>query len=155
MPEYKSNAKSVLGDYIKRLKGIETGAVDKIVRKVAIDIATSNIRRIHNDGQAVDGSEIGDYEDGSYKKKRTKKGRRVDKVDLSFSGKLSKEFSIAAISDSDIGIGFITEYGAKLSEYLEEKYGKKIWGITEEDERVAREIEKNEITKYLKATGLI
>jgi hypothetical protein len=149
MPSYKSNTKSVLGPLMKRLEGIQTKVLDKVTREIAADVVASNIGRIHNDGEAVDGTKIGDYATGSYKTKRQEKGKRIDKVDLSFTGKLSKEFSFAAVSKSEVGVGFLTDYGGNLHEALEEKYNKKIWGVTQEDERVAEELTKNRINKYL------
>jgi hypothetical protein len=147
MPSYKSNAKVVIDSLVKKLKGIDPLLVN-VSREVATGIAASNIGRIHNDGKAVDGNDIGDYQTQYYKKKRSEKGRRIDKVDLSFTGKLSKEFSIAA-NGNNIGIGFITDYGANLHEYLEEKYNKKIWGVTQEDEGKSETLVKNRINKYL------
>jgi hypothetical protein len=149
MPEYKSNAKQVLGGLVKQLQGIEAKVLDNITRTIAADLVASNISRIHNDGQNVDGSNIGSYSTESYKKLRQKKGRQINKVDLSFTGKLSKEFSFAASGLHTVGVGFLTPYGAELSEHLEEKYNKKIWGVTQEDERIAEEIAKNKVNKYL------
>lgn len=149
MPFYKSNAKEVLGSLRGKLEGLQSNVLDKVVREVAIDLVASNQSRIHNDGKAVNGSDIGDYTDGKYKKKREDKGKRIDKVNLDFSGKLSKEFSLEAVGSSEIGVGFLTDYGANLQEVLEEKYKKKIWGATQEDERIANKIATNRINKYL------
>jgi hypothetical protein len=149
MPEYKSNAKSVLGSLIKKLQGIDTKVMDNITRTIAAGLIPSNMDRIHEQGKAVDGSDIGHYTDGAYKKKRQKRQKRIDKVNLDFSGKLHKEFSFAPVAPKTIGVGFITSYGANLSEVLEEKYNKKIWGVTQEDERVAEEIAKNKVNQYM------
>jgi hypothetical protein len=149
MPSYKSNAREVLGNLRSKLEGVKSNVVDKVVREVAVDLVGSNTRRIHNEAKAVDGSDIGDYADGPYKKRRQGKDKRVDKVDLSFSGKLSKEFALEAINQSEIGIGFLTPYGANLHDILEEKYNKKIWGVTQEDEQTKDRILKNRLNKYL------
>lgn len=151
MPEYKSNAQKVLGVVINQLKGIEEHVIEKASREIAADLVASNIGRIHNDGKAVDGSDIGEYKEGPYKEKRSEKGRRVDKADLSFTGKLSKEFSFDANGDI-VGVGFLTDYGANISEYMEEHFGKTIWGVTQEDERVAGEVAKNRLNEWLKNT---
>lgn len=149
MPSYKSNAKSVIGSVVKRLQGLQINVIDKASREIAADLVASNMRRIHNDGQAVDGTDIGDYKEGAYKKKRQEKQKRVDKKNLDFSGKLSKEFSFAAVGRHEIGVGFLTEYGSTLQEAMEEQAGKKIWGVTQEDERVADGIVKRKLNKYL------
>ena len=148
MLEYKSNAKNVLGPLIKQLQGVKNNVLDKITREIAADLVSSNVGRIHIDGLAVDGSDIGNYSEG-YKKVRQRKNKRIDKVNLSFSGTLSKKFSFAPLDNNTMGVGFIDEYGEDLYEKLEEKYGKIIWGVTQEDERVAGEIAKNRINKYL------
>jgi hypothetical protein len=148
MPSYKSNSKQVLGPLIKKLQGLKANVVDKVTREIAADLVASNIGRIHNDGKAVNGSDIGDYTNGAYKKKRQEKGKRLDKVNLDFSGKLSKEFSFEPTGGS-VNVGFITDYGGGLQEVLEEKYSKKIWGATQEDEKVANEVATNRINNYL------
>ncbi len=148
MPSYKSNAKPVLTSLIKRLNGLERNVLDKLTRTVAADLVSSNIGRVHNEGKAVDGSDIGDYKEGAYKKKREARQKRVDKVNLDFTGKLSKEFSLEA-SGQTVGVGFTTEYAANLYEVLEEKYKKKIWGVTQEDEAIAERESVKAINKYL------
>ena len=148
MPEYKSNAKNILGPLINQLQGIKNNVLDKVTREIAADLVASNISRIHNEGKAVDGSEIGSYAE-STKKQRSKKGRQTQYKDLSFTGKLSKEFSFAAVGSNTIGVGFISDYGADLSEIHEQREGKKIWGATQKDERVAEQVAKNRINKYL------
>lgn len=149
MPGYKSNAKDVIGGLINQLKGVEDNVTKPFIRAVAADVAASNISRIHNEGKAVDGSQIGDYKSGAYKEKREEKGKETQYVNLSFTGKLSKEFQPEAIDDLNIGVGFISPYGSNLSENLEDKYKKKIWGVTEEDERIAQEEYKIRLNKYL------
>lgn len=150
MPGYKSNTKKVVSGLVKLLKGVEAKVIDKTLREVAADLVASNISRIHNDGQSVRGTNIGKYKKGRYKEKRIENGRRVDKVDLSMTGKLSKELTFSAISKNEVGVGFLTEYGTKISEYNEERYGKKIWGATKEDETVAKSIAERRINQYLK-----
>jgi hypothetical protein len=147
MPEYKSNAKSVIDNLKKQLHDLEKIGIGNMVRAIASDVAASNVSRIHNDGKAVDGSSIGSYSP-EYSNHRKKKGRQTNYVDLSFTGKLSKEFLPDSVGTNEIGVGFLTPYGAELSEHLEEKYRKKIWGVTQEDERVAQEIAKKEVRKY-------
>jgi hypothetical protein len=148
MPSYKSNVREVLGPLKKKLQGIKPNVLDKLTRTIAADLVSSNTVRIHNEGKAVNGSDIGDYADGPYKKKREKKQKRVDKVNLDYSGKLHKEFSLEANSQG-IGVGFSTEYGANLQEVLEEKYNKTIWGVTQEDEAIAEKESVKAINKYL------
>jgi hypothetical protein len=153
MPGYKSNAKNVLGPLINQLKGVETVLLDNITRTVAAGLVASNSFRIHNEGLAVNGTKIGDYKEGPYKKKRREKDKETQYVNLSFSGDLSKEFQLAASGKNTVGVGFLTNYGEELSEILEQKYNKKIWGVTQEDERIAQEVAKNKVNRYLNGKG--
>lgn len=146
MPSYKSNVQEVLGNLKRQLEQVKGPVLSKIVRTIGTTLVASNVRRIHNEGRAVDGSDIGQYKSKAYEKIRIEKGKRVDKVNLDFTGKLSKEFSLEADSQG-IGVGFATSYGADLQEVLEEKYNKKIWGVTQEDEGVNEEIAKDAINK--------
>ncbi len=147
MPSYKSNLQEIIIKLKKELDNIKGPVLDKIQRTAASTVVASNDRRIFNNGKAVDGSDIGHYSK-SYEKIRIEKGKRVDLVNLTFTGKLSKEFNFEA-DGSGIGIGFLTPYGANLHDVLEEKYNKKIWGLTQEDESIIIEIEKEEILKAL------
>lgn len=148
MPSYNSNTKEVLGKLRSQLEGLPKDVVNPLTRVIAADLVASNIRRIHNEGKAVDGSDIGSYGNEKYKEKRKDKGKRVDKVNLVFSGKLEKELSFQATSDNEAGVGFLTSYGSDVSEYNEEQFNKKIWGVTSEDEEVAQEIVINRVRKH-------
>jgi hypothetical protein len=148
MPSYKSNAKQVLTPLLRKLQGLKPNVMDKVTREIAADLVASNMGRIHNEGKAVDGTEIGQYKEGAYKNKRDKLGKRIDRKNYSFTGQLSKEFSFEPTGGT-VSVGFLTEYGANLHEVLEEQDGKKIWGATQEDERVANEVATNRINKYL------
>ena len=150
MPSYKSNVKAV----ISRIKwDLEQGvkrAIENSLREATIDVTSSNLHRIHNEGKAVDGSNIGNYVEGPYKKKRSKKGKRIDTVNLSYSGKLSKEYAALKISSNLYAIGFLTSYGSELAGYIEENYGQKIWGKTPGDEAIVRAIFDRNLKKELK-----
>ena len=146
MPSYRSNVQEVLGRLKNQLAQVDGPVLSKITRTIATTLVASNVRRIHNDGRAVDGSDIGHYKSKSYEEIRIKKGKRVDKVNLDFTGKLSKEFTIEADTQG-IGVGFSTPYGANLQDNLEEKYGKKIWGTTMEDENTNQQIAIGELNK--------
>lgn len=149
MPGYDSNAQEVIKNLIQQLNGV-TNAVNLTVKQVAADVAASNVSRIHNEGKAVDGSEIGEYKEGPYRKKRIKTGKEVQYVNLSFTGQLSKEFQPIKISDNEYKIGFLTQYSSQLSKYIEENYDKKIWGVSEDDKRIANETLNINIQNELK-----
>lgn len=87
----------------------------------------------------------------NYKALRNKIGRRIDKVDLNFSGKLSKEFGLELKGINQVDLGFLTEYGTLISQGLETKYGKKIWDISENDVKDINTIINAKIKKQLNA----
>lgn len=139
-----------------KLRGISD--TNSLEQKIAVSLATSNIRRIHNESQDVKGSEItykrsrktatkGAYSK-AYSTKRSKAGRQTSRVDFSFTGKLSKEFQAAPIPEG-WGVGWTTPSGAKISAFLENNFGD-VWGVTQEDKVAINKIVTNEINRKLK-----
>lgn len=151
-----------------------------LLRKIAISIQASNIERIHENGKAVDGSDIGSYSTAptyiskspkkvspkgkngktKFKNGNTKKsayfsngykgfrdeiGRDTSSVNLSLTGKLSKEFGIVANGNSGFSVGFTTPYATDLSKAHEKKYAKQIWGLSGQDEKDIQTIIKAHI----------
>ena len=153
---YSSNLSSVIGQLNVKLKGIAN--TDPLLQTIAVSLASSNTRRIHNESQDVSGGEItfkrsrktpttGAYS-RSYAKKRIKAGKPISKINFSFSGKLSKEFQAAPVSGG-WEVGFTTTDASEKGEFLEEGFGK-VWGVTREDETAINKIVTKEINKRLK-----
>lgn len=85
---------------------------------------------------------------GGYKQLRALQGKKTNYVNLNYSSKLQSELFL--ISKNNVAdIGFISDYGAKVSQALEEKYNKQIWGISSVDFQEIRNIVIEEITKKL------
>ncbi len=165
--KYSSNIQEVVLD----LKGKLTDAkqVSALQRTIGTYLLASNLRRIHNDGVAVDGSQIGHYDAltplyvnpsrstrkfpvkgktgktrfdngnphktayfDSYKKYRDEIDKETAVVNLQLSGKLKLSFVLEQ-QGADWLIGFKNDYGKKISERQEEKWGKQIWGVTTQD----------------------
>ena len=141
---YTSNMGAVIGKLNVQLKGIKNQ--DPLLRDIAVSLATSNVDRIHTESKNVAGGNIGTYAEAT-RVIRRKKGRQVNRVDLSFTGKLSKEFQAGQISDG-WGVGFISSYGSNLFKLLTDKYGD-VWGITASDNRAIARIVSKEIKKKL------
>lgn len=174
---YESNISEVMIDLSKRLDGFLVD--NKVVAKVAQVVWGNNIRRIHNEGNAVNESSIGKYgikplyvnpkkspkkftpkgksgeskfKNGKshktkyfpkgYKGFRAEIGRRVDKVNLSLSGRLEKEFTLQP-RGKDWVVGFSSVEANDLRLALEKKYNKAIWGVSKTDDKVIDEILKN------------
>lgn len=106
---------------------------------VQAEIVLGNyLGRIFNDGKNTSGTDIGQYvgadskSKGRYKALRNSKGRRVDKVDLQFTGGLFESIN-TGIKGEDVVIGFTNSKKADLSRKLEERYGK-VFTISKEEE---------------------
>ena len=137
---YSSNINKVLGELEKGLRKIQN--TEPVVQEIAVSLAASNTRRIHNEGQNVSGGQIGQYKT-STKRIRAKAGRQTSFVDLSFSGKTSKEFVAEPVAGGWV-VGFINPSGRKFSssdifKVQEERYGE-VWGITQSDENAINRI---------------
>lgn len=191
---YKSNISQVVRRLISKIKKVDSAIQGAISREVATTLQASNLRRIHTDGLAVDGSGIlgGSYStkptlvgsssfanksgankifgskakrsqqdwrtyrgrklvllDGGYKKVRELSGRQTAKVDLNFTGKLSKEFGID-MRESDYVLGFTTQDATQKAEGLEDRNGSDIWGVTTDDEKLINEITQRRISNILR-----
>lgn len=142
-----------------KLRGLKNQ--DDMLRGIAVDLASSNTRRIHNESKDVSGANItfkpsrktprqGAYSRSYAKRRQNPKGgsaKQISKVDLSFTGQLSTEFQAAAISGG-WGVGFLTSYGSNLHGWLEDRFGN-IWGITVSDNQAIVRIISKEIKKKL------
>jgi hypothetical protein len=132
-----------LEDAIRRIDGMMQD-LRTLLPKIELYAATQARaiieRRVFNEGKAADGSDIGQYKggkDAAYKKKRNAEGRRIDKVDLQFTGRLFESINVVQQNGKDKLA--IVDPGAhsraQIAAYLEEKYSKTIFAIGK-DEKV-------------------
>lgn len=133
---------------IAKLKNLQDQ--DRFTRTVLLDVHAELDQRIFNKGQDKQGQnfsagmtykKIGDYSAG-YAKKRAKKGRQTDKVDLQFTNEFRKDFSFIVGKDY-YGHGFKRSRGGgnrihngDLSRYLEEKYAKQIFALSNDERKL-------------------
>lgn len=153
---YTSNLNIVIDKLNVKLRGITN--TDSLLQDIAVSLATSNTRRIHNESTDVSGSEITFKRSrktpasGAYSRSwagiRSKKGRQISKVDLSFTGKLSKEFQAAPIPGG-WGVGFTTPLSSTIGKALERMYGE-VWGVTAQDNVIINRIVTKKINDALK-----
>ena len=191
MGEYESNIDDILGNLEGNLQKINS--FNALLREVATTMYANITRRIHNDGQDVNESDIGRYSttptligassfvnktaankvfgslakrrqldwitfkgrhlailDGGYKQIRNIEGKDTSHVNLNRTGQLRKDFAFESQGKMYV-LGFKSEYGAKLRKYQEEHWGKKIWGVSKQDEQVAYQIVNRYINKTLNA----
>lgn len=75
------------------------------------------------------------YFSEGYKGFRSQIGRQTSKVDLNLTGQLSKEFGIEA-QGKDYVIGFTTQEAVDKANGNEERFGKRIWGLSKDDKKL-------------------
>ena len=153
---YSSNINTVIDQLNVKLRGIQD--TDSLAQKIAVSLATSNKRRIHNESKDVSGSEITYKRSrktptrGAYSKSwasvRSKAGRQISKVDFQFRGDLFRNFEAEPIPGG-WGVGWTTSLSAKVSEALEKGFGD-VWGVTVQDSKAINAIVTKEINKKLK-----
>jgi hypothetical protein len=125
----------------------------------APDVATqellgSYLQRIFNDGKLTNGGNIGQYTPGRYKALRNKEGKRIDKVDLQFTGDLFRSIDRGTLGVDSV-IGFTNAERKKIADHLETRYGDVFTASVEEKEEATLLMEEyiaertNEILKRL------
>ena len=102
-----------------RKKGVANKVFSKTVRRI------SEWRTIKKNGKLFRLLML----QGGYKEIRELEGRETNKVDLTRTRKLFKDFSIGTNGKNWL-VGFKSEYGDKVSRGQEEHFGRNIWGVS-------------------------
>jgi hypothetical protein len=113
----------------------------------ASDIHGQLLRRIFNEGLATDGRPIGQYKDGSWKKRREAEGRQTGYVDLQFSGELFQSIDLG-VDGNQLLIGFKNDRN-RIAGYLEENYGRAIFTVSESEIQEASQVMADYISARL------
>lgn len=109
-----------------------------LLRPVALGLIDKMTQRIHVDGKASDGGEIGQYSN-SYLKARQRKpyNRTADrKIIVSLTRQLENDWSVIA-TQRGYGIGFKNSFNLDKLRWVEEGKGKKIGDLTADEEKYA------------------
>ena len=164
-----------------------------VMRAAAVSVLAKVKQRIHQRGQASDGSDIGPYAvkpiyistvtgtgkglathqgktgksafaegkkkgqqhtsqyfAGGYGQFKAALGPEASKVNLYLTGELCNELTIIGEPGSTgYGIGWTEDEITKRAHALERKYGKEIWGLTEEEKKEVIDVLKCECVKVL------
>lgn len=114
--------------------------IDQMTRLQASSLMAHMRRRIHIDGIATDGSNIGSYSPNYLKYTRPKYGRKEgSKVVLSLTRNMEQSMVLFPI-ENGTGIGYATEENLQKAVWCEETYGKPIFAPTEEERQMCIEI---------------
>lgn len=113
------------------------------IRPVVLTVMSKMTERIHEEGIAADGSQIGTYS-SNYLKLRQKKYQRTSdkKVIVSLTRQTENSWAMTP-TERGWGIGFLNKDSAQKMQWVEEQKGKKIAQLTTEEKDYAiKEITK-------------
>lgn len=122
---------------------------EALLRPVAFDVIALMTERIHDQGKAADGSQIGEYSN-SYLKLREKKYKRGTdkKIIVSLTRQLENDWSVIA-TEKGYGIGFKNPLNVQKAGWVEERKGKKIFKLTQEERAQVVLSVKDQVKKLL------
>jgi len=135
-----------LSGFEKDLQKIKDSLSDKesLLRPVCVELSGIMNNRIHDEGRATDGGEIGQYSVPYLRMRQAFNHTRDRKVILVLSRKLSNSWG-AFSTERGYAVGFTDSAategvtGLKKIQYAEEHFGKKIGDMTKEEETYAFE----------------
>lgn len=117
------------------------------MRPVALDVLDMMTERIHEEGKAADGSQIGEYNNRYLKLREKKYNRTADKkIIVSLTRRLKNDWGVLA-TERGWGIGFLNKQKGKKTEpvssdkmkYVEEMKNKKIAKLSDAELQFAKE----------------
>jgi hypothetical protein len=109
-----------------------------LLRPLAIETIPLMKDRIHIDGKASDGSQIGEYAN-SYMRQREKAGRgQSRKVIVALTSQLEQDWSVQA-TQNGYGIGFNNVFNAEKMRWVEEQKGKIIANLSADEKQYINE----------------
>jgi hypothetical protein len=108
-----------------------------LLRPVALDVVALMTERIHEKGEAADGSQIGSY-NNQYLRLRQKKFKRSGdkKIIVSLTRQLENDWAVLA-TQQGWGIGFNNPLNAQKMIWVEEQKGKKIAALADSEKDYA------------------
>jgi len=129
-----------IGVVFNRLKSNFELLMDKnyLLRPLAIETIPLMKERIHINGEASDGSQIGTYSNG-YMAAREKAGRGPGrKVIVALTSELERDWQVLA-TEKGYGIGFNNVFNADKLRWVEEQKGKIIGNLSADERKYIRE----------------
>jgi hypothetical protein len=131
----KSNIKVVSGRIKQQLEQLKNK--EYLLRPVAIEVIPLMTERIHQNGQASDGGQIGTYSN-SYLRLRQAKYKRDSNttVIVSLTRQLENNWSVIA-TQNGYGIGFTNPFNLQKARWVEGNKGKTIFNLSESEQQYA------------------
>ena len=142
-----TNATQIFNNLQKKVdNALSPKAVDSLMRELAVTTAANMRERIHEEGKAANGANIGIYSE-EYMKVRKKNNRTGDKkVILSLTRQMEADFTLGVNNTeptklpNGYGVGWKNQLNADKAGYLEIKYKKKIFAMTSKERADAAKI---------------
>jgi hypothetical protein len=122
----------VVTDSIRRKLSILSDK-EYLIRPVCFDLIDLMTRRIHIDGKAADGTQIGTYSN-SYLKLRQERFKRGQdpKIIVSLTRQLENDWSVIA-TEKGYGIGFLNKHNLDKARWVEQNKGKIIFSLADNE----------------------
>jgi hypothetical protein len=133
----KSNIKVVSGRIKQQLEQLKNK--EYLLRPVAIEVIPLMTERIHQNGEASDGGQIGTY-NNAYLRLRQSKYKRgsSNKVIVSLTRQLENDWSVIA-TPNGYGIGFSNPFNLQKLRWVEGKKDKTISNLSKSEQQYAVE----------------
>lgn len=121
---------------------------DKMDRAVLLTVHQQVLDRIFEKGQDANKSQIGTYSE-SYIKQRVKNNwPRSRKVILQATRQMVQDFSLITIARGKYGSGFKNSINGKKRRWLEKKYSKKIFELTNDELALIPKLYEEALRRY-------
>lgn len=128
MASIQSNIGEVTGNIEEKIKKL--GDKEYIPRTLSFDLIDLMTKRIHIDGVAADGSQIGTYNKDYLSLRKRKFNRSADsKIIVSLTRQLENDWNVIA-TDDGYGIGFLNSHNFDKARWVEQNKGKKIFSLS-------------------------
>lgn len=128
MASIQSNIGEVTENIEEKIKKL--GDKEYIPRTLSFDLIDLMTKRIHIDGVAADGSQIGTYNKDYLSLRRRKFNRSADpKIIVSLTRQLENDWNVIA-TDDGYGIGFLNSHNFDKARWVEANKGKKIFSLS-------------------------
>lgn len=135
MIKINTNIRVVSASLIKKIETLRNPK--PLLREVAFDVLAMMDERIHEDGKAADGSQIGEY-NSNYLRLRQKKYKLSGnkKIIVVLTRELRQNWGVIATTGG-WGIGFTNPNNAQKLAWVEEQKNKKIGALTKSEREYA------------------
>lgn len=132
----KTNIGQVTQAIAEKLKVLKDP--EYLLRPVAFGLIDKMTERIHNEGKASDGNEIGQYSNSYLKQRQRKPYNRTSetKIIVSLTRQLENDWSVISV-DKGYGIGFKNPFNLQKLRWVEQGQGKKIGDLTPDEQKYA------------------